>query len=83
VGWTEEVWRPLAARFFGNEGIWARLERGEVPFRDFTSALRGAIVEAGGSVSEEQRPPHGRARPMATARACVRPCSTLSGAFVT
>lgn len=54
VGLTEEVWRPLRRQFFGNEGIWARLERGEVPFGDFTSALRKAITEAGGSVTEEQ-----------------------------
>jgi putative hydrolase of the HAD superfamily len=54
VGLTEEVWKPLRRRFFGNEGIWAELERGEVPFGDFTAALRAAILEAGGSVTEEQ-----------------------------
>ncbi len=54
VGLAEEVWGPLRRRFFGNEGIWAELERGEVPFGDFTAALRHAINDAGGSVTEQQ-----------------------------
>lgn len=54
IGLPEEVWKPLRRSFFGNDGIWARLERGEVAFRDFTAGLRHAIVEAGGSVTEEQ-----------------------------
>ncbi len=54
VGLGEDVWRPLRRRFFGNDGIWAELERGEVAYADFTAALRHAVHEAGGSVSEEQ-----------------------------
>ena len=54
VGLTEDVWRPLRRRFFGNEGIWAELERGEVPFSDFTAALRAAVLDAGGSITEAQ-----------------------------
>ncbi|MFN2376071.1 MAG: HAD family hydrolase [Candidatus Binatia bacterium] len=54
AGLSEDVWKPLRRRFFGNDGIWAELERGEVPFSDFTAALRRAIVEAGGSVTEDQ-----------------------------
>lgn len=54
IGLPEEVWKPLRRSFFGNDGIWARLERGEVAFGDFTAGLRRAIEEAGGSVTEEQ-----------------------------
>lgn len=54
TGLPEEVWKPLRRSFFGNEGIWARLERGEVAFADFTAALRREIEAAGGSVTEEQ-----------------------------
>lgn len=54
VGLTEEVWRPLRRSFFGNDGIWARLERGEVPYSDFTEALRQAVLEVGGRITEEQ-----------------------------
>jgi putative hydrolase of the HAD superfamily len=54
VGLSEDVWRPLRRRFFGNDGIWARLERGEVPFGEFTAALQCEIVAAGGRVTEEE-----------------------------
>lgn len=54
AGLDEEVWKPLRRRFFGNDGIWAALERGEVEFSRFTAALRQAVEEAGGSVTEEQ-----------------------------
>lgn len=54
VGLTEEVWRPLRRHFFGNDGIWAELERGEVPFADFASALQRAVTQAGGQVTDEQ-----------------------------
>jgi epoxide hydrolase-like predicted phosphatase len=54
VGLGEDRWRLLRRRFFGNDGIWAELERGEVTFADFTAALRGAIIEAGGNVTADQ-----------------------------
>jgi len=54
AGLSEDIWKPLRREFFGNDGIWARLERGEVPFSDFTAALRKAIHEAGGKVSENE-----------------------------
>jgi len=54
IGLAEEVWRPLRRSFFGNDGIWARLERGEVAFAEFTAALKREIERAGGSVTEEQ-----------------------------
>ena len=54
TGLSEDVWRPLRREFFGNDGIWARLERGEVPYSDFTAELRRAIEKAGGSVTDEQ-----------------------------
>jgi epoxide hydrolase-like predicted phosphatase len=54
TGLSEDIWRPLRREFFGNDGIWARLERGEVPYDDFTAALRVAIHDAGGTVTEAQ-----------------------------
>ena len=54
TGLTEDIWRPLRREFFGNDGIWAKLERGEVAYSDFTSALRRAIQAAGGTVTEEE-----------------------------
>jgi putative hydrolase of the HAD superfamily len=54
VGLPEDVWRTLRRQFFGNEGIWARLERGEVEYAEFVSQLRQAVTKAGGSVTEEQ-----------------------------
>jgi putative hydrolase of the HAD superfamily len=54
TGLSEDIWRPLRRQFFGNDGIWAQLERGEVPYEDFTAALRRAIHDAGGTVSEQQ-----------------------------
>jgi putative hydrolase of the HAD superfamily len=54
VGLPEDVWKPLRRQFFGNEGIWARLERGEVDYAEFVSQLRQAVLKAGGSVTEEQ-----------------------------
>jgi len=54
AGLSEDIWKPLRRQFFGNEGIWARLERGEVAYPEFTSALRQAIVDAGGTVTGEE-----------------------------
>ncbi len=54
VGLDEEVWKPLRRQFFGNEGIWAELERGEVEYAEFVSQLRQAVTKAGGSVTEDQ-----------------------------
>jgi len=73
VGLSEEVWRPLRRAFFGNEGIWAELERGEASFDAFTEALRRAIAEAGGTVTAEQAAAFmGDADPMAQ-KARLRP----------
>lgn len=54
VGLDEEVWKPLRRRFFGNDGIWAALERGEATFDDFTAALMRAVTGAGGTITPEQ-----------------------------
>jgi len=54
VGLSEDVWKPLRRQFFGNDGIWARLERGEVQYAAFVSELRQAVIKAGGSVTDEQ-----------------------------
>jgi putative hydrolase of the HAD superfamily len=54
VGLHEDVWKPLRRRFFGNDGIWADLERGEVAFSDFTAALMLAVTEAGGTITADQ-----------------------------
>lgn len=54
IGLAEDVWKPLRRQFFGNDGVWAQLERGEVSFTEFTAALRRAIESAGGAVTEEQ-----------------------------
>jgi putative hydrolase of the HAD superfamily len=54
VGLDEEVWKPLRRQFFGNEGIWAGLERGEVEYSEFLNELRQAVLKAGGSVTEQQ-----------------------------
>ncbi len=54
VGLPEDAWRPLRREFFGNDGIWARLERGEATYDEFTAELRRAVEAAGGRVSDEQ-----------------------------
>jgi putative hydrolase of the HAD superfamily len=54
VGLTEDVWKPMRRQFFGNEGIWAELERGEVEFDQFVHSLRQAVLKAGGNITEEQ-----------------------------
>jgi putative hydrolase of the HAD superfamily len=54
VGLPEDIWKPLRRQFFGNEGIWARLERGEVEFAEFVNELRQAVLKAGGHVTPEQ-----------------------------
>jgi putative hydrolase of the HAD superfamily len=54
VGLGEDVWKPLRRQFFGNDGVWARLERGEVEYAEFVNELRQAVTRAGGSVTDEQ-----------------------------
>ncbi|HYB98821.1 MAG TPA: HAD family phosphatase [Candidatus Limnocylindrales bacterium] len=49
-GLTEDVWKPLRRRIFGNEGRWAELERGEISFQTFIDELREEVEKAGGNV---------------------------------
>ncbi len=54
VGLDDEQWRPMRRELFGNDGIWAELERGEKTFAAFLGVLKAKIEEAGGSVSLDQ-----------------------------
>ncbi|HYC57274.1 MAG TPA: HAD family phosphatase [Candidatus Binatia bacterium] len=49
-GLTEEVWKPLRRRIFGNNGRWAELERGQVSYQTFVEELRQEVQNAGGNV---------------------------------
>lgn len=53
TGLDENHWRDLRREIFGNDGMWADLERGRVGYDDFVHELRRRIIEAGGNVSEE------------------------------
>jgi len=65
TGLSENQWRTLRRDLFGNDGMWAQLERGEVTYADFTSELRRRVIEAGGNVSEEHAADFmGRPEPM-------------------
>lgn len=65
IGLSAQAWRELRRDIFGNDGNWAKLERGEIAFADFVAELRGRILDAGGEVSEAQAALFmGRPRPM-------------------
>jgi epoxide hydrolase-like predicted phosphatase len=49
-----EDWSTLRRTVFGNDGMWARLERGECTFAQFVEDLRSHVRLAGGSASVEQ-----------------------------
>jgi putative hydrolase of the HAD superfamily len=51
TGLAPEVWHELRRELFGNEGSWARLERGELAFDAFVAELHRRIIEAGGELS--------------------------------
>lgn len=53
TGLDYRQWHRLRREIFGNDGMWAELERGEVAYEDFTRELRRRVMEAGGHVSEE------------------------------
>jgi putative hydrolase of the HAD superfamily len=54
AGLAPEAWHELRREVFGNDGNWARVERGEIAYADFIVELRTRILAAGGSVSEEE-----------------------------
>jgi putative hydrolase of the HAD superfamily len=53
TGLGDEQWRSLRREIFGNDGMWAELERGEVAYEDFVRELRCRVNAAGGNLSEE------------------------------
>ncbi len=54
TGLDDDQWRVLRREIFGNEGMWAQLERGEVAYEDFVRELRARVNGAGGDISEEE-----------------------------
>ena len=54
VGLDERTWERIRRDLFGNEGTWARLERGETSFDGFVEEVRLAVAAAGGRVTTEE-----------------------------
>lgn len=54
VGVSSEEWASLRRTVFGNDGTWARLERGECSFVEFIEDLRSHVRSAGGRATVEQ-----------------------------
>jgi putative hydrolase of the HAD superfamily len=54
VGLEPVVWEEIRREIFGNEGIWARCERGEVSYTDFVEELRRRVQTSGGTVSQDR-----------------------------
>jgi putative hydrolase of the HAD superfamily len=54
VGITPEIWETLRRDVFGNDGTWARLERGECTLDEFVTDLRGRVNGAGGSATIDE-----------------------------
>jgi epoxide hydrolase-like predicted phosphatase len=52
VGLEPGVWQEMRREIFGNQGTWAKLERGEVSLAEFAAELRRRVLQAGGSASE-------------------------------
>jgi putative hydrolase of the HAD superfamily len=54
VGLQASHWETLRRNVFGNDGTWARLERGECTLAEFVEHLRLTLVSAGSPVTPEQ-----------------------------
>ena len=54
VGIDGDLWRGIRRELFGNEGSWAMLERGEIPYSDFIDELKQRLADAGVEVGDEQ-----------------------------
>jgi len=54
VGVKPEEWAELRREVFGNNGTWARLERGECSFAHFLEELRHHVHSAGGRATIEE-----------------------------
>ena len=54
VGVGAEEWASLRRTVFGNEGTWARLERGECSFAEFIEDLRLHVHSAGGRATVDE-----------------------------
>jgi len=54
VGVKTEEWAELRREVFGNNGTWARLERGECSFAHFLEELRTHVHSAGGRATIEE-----------------------------
>jgi len=54
VGLDPVAWESVRRDLFGNEGAWARLERGEIPFDAFLDELKRRVREAGAAVSDDE-----------------------------
>jgi len=73
TGLGDERWRSMRREIFGNDGMWAELERGEVDYADFVKELHRRINAEGGSITEEEASSFmGRPQPMG-AGSPVRP----------
>ena len=65
VGLDKGRWEALRRDLFGNEGPWAELERGEIPFEAFVDDLKRRVAAAGGTVDDKTaRSFMGRPEPM-------------------
>jgi putative hydrolase of the HAD superfamily len=72
VGLDESRWEALRRALFGNDGPWAALERGEIPFESFVADLKRRVQAAGGTVDDATaREFMGRPEPM-QARSDIR-----------
>jgi putative hydrolase of the HAD superfamily len=54
TGLDAGAWQALRRDIFGNEGTWAKLERGEVTLAEFAGELRKRVLAAGGDISESE-----------------------------
>jgi len=52
VGLEPGAWQEMRREIFGNQGTWAKLERGEVSLAEFAAELRRRVLQAGGNASE-------------------------------
>lgn len=53
VGLDAQSWAELRREIFGNEGVWASIERGEISFEQFCAHMIRRIRERGGTADPE------------------------------
>ena len=54
LGLDADAWQRIRTDLFGNDGPWARLERGEIPLDRFVDDLHASLRAAGIEVPREQ-----------------------------